>query len=168
MQISNELLDLQKNTTSLSGQILLVEDNPVNIKVASSYLKKFGYQVEAAANGREALEALGRKPFDVVLMDCQMPEMNGFETTAAIRSLEKLGDFKKRTVIVAITANAMEGDRERCLAAGMDDYLSKPIKQKELYEILQRWTNSKSNGHAVDENNQNLNNQISSILKSVV
>jgi CheY-like chemotaxis protein/HPt (histidine-containing phosphotransfer) domain-containing protein len=121
-----------------SLRILLVEDNLVNQKLAARLLEKWGYCVAIAANGKEALEALdqaGPENFDVVLMDIQMPEMNGFEATAAIREKEKQSGG--HLPIVAMTAHAMVGDRERCLAAGMDDYVSKPVQSTELYQAIQ-------------------------------
>jgi PAS domain S-box-containing protein len=113
-----------------SLRVLLAEDNPVNQKLAVRLLEKLGHAVVLANNGREALEAVGREEFDVVLMDVQMPEMGGFEATAAIREAEAGGG--RRVPIIALTAHAMKGDRERCLAAGMDGYVSKPIRREDL------------------------------------
>ena len=121
----------------MDTRVLLVEDNRVNQQVALGMLARIGCAVETAANGREALERLAAASFDVVLMDCHMPEMDGFEATAAIRAREAVGG--RRTPIVALTANAIEGDRERCLAAGMDDYLAKPIRLADLRRVVERW-----------------------------
>ncbi len=120
-------------------RVLLVDDNVVNRKVAAKILDRLGCQVDLAANGLEAVDAWNRTPYQLVFMDCQMPEMDGFEATAEIRRRELPG---QRTPIVALTANAMQGDRERCIGAGMDDYLTKPIKPEQVAAVLTRWLDS--------------------------
>lgn len=120
-------------------RILLAEDNPMNQKLAVTLLRRAGYSVNAVGNGREAIQALEDQVYDLILMDIQMPEMNGFEATQAIRKME--GDGKP-TPIIAMTAHAMKGDRERCLQAGMDDYVSKPIEAQELFVAIEKWTKS--------------------------
>ncbi len=115
-------------------KVLVVEDNAVNQKVAAILLEKAGCRVDLAANGREALEASSRIAYDCIFMDCQMPEMDGFESAAAIRKRELQSGH--RVPIVAMTANAMASDRQRCLDAGMDGYLSKPVQSEELYAVL--------------------------------
>ncbi len=116
-------------------RILLVEDNNVNQIVATGMLKKIGYQVSIANNGREAVHAIEHEKYDLVLMDCQMPVMDGFEATQAIRKLER----NNSVPIIALTANALREDRERCEEAGMNDYLTKPYKQTELQEVINKW-----------------------------
>ena len=116
---------------------LLVEDNPINQKVASRLLEKQGCSVQIAANGREALALYGGQPFELIFMDVQMPEMNGFEAARAIRRLEETNGT--RTPIIALTANAMAADRELCLDAGMDDYLSKPIAIEKLRQMIAKY-----------------------------
>lgn len=128
----------QSRRASSSVRILLAEDNVVNQKVVLKLLEKMGYAADAVANGLEAIEALERIPYDLVLMDCQMPEMDGFEATANIRRKKKICHIP----VVALTANAMKGDREKCLEAGMDDYVAKPVSPETLKQALQRWTPS--------------------------
>jgi signal transduction histidine kinase/CheY-like chemotaxis protein/HPt (histidine-containing phosphotransfer) domain-containing protein len=117
--------------------VLLAEDNAVNQRLAASLLERRGHKVRIAANGREALTAVTAEPFDVVLMDVQMPEMGGFEATAAIRALE-IERHARRMPIIAMTAHAMKGDRERCLAAGMDEYITKPLDPRQLCAVVEQ------------------------------
>jgi two-component system, sensor histidine kinase and response regulator len=118
-------------------RVLLVEDNPVNLEVGAGIFEILGCHVSTAVNGRVALERYAGDAFDIVFMDCQMPEMDGFEATAAIRSLEK--GTGQRIPIVALTANAIEGDRERCLEAGMSDYVAKPFTRTQIEAVLSSW-----------------------------
>jgi PAS domain S-box-containing protein len=129
---------------SASLRILLVEDNLVNQRLATRLLEKRGHRVTVAGNGREALEALAKEGFDLVFMDVQMPEMDGMEATAAIREKEKGTGF--RQPIIALTAHAMKGDRDKCLAGGMDSYLTKPIRPQELDEVLEDFMTRRSTG----------------------
>ena len=119
-------------------RVLLVEDNLVNQKVAAALLKKLGCQVSIAEDGSVALQRLQEAPIDVILMDCQMPVMDGFETTRRLRAGEA-GSDAARLPVIAMTANAMQGDREQCLAAGMDDYLAKPVSREAIVSTLRRW-----------------------------
>jgi signal transduction histidine kinase/CheY-like chemotaxis protein len=121
--------------------ILLTEDNPINQKLALMLLERRGYRVTVAENGQKAIEAISHKKFAAVLMDMQMPVMDGIQATREIRAMEKSGAWL-RTPIIAMTANAMQGDRERCVESGMDDYIAKPIKANQLFECLLRWTNT--------------------------
>ncbi len=133
----------RKQPTTPSGNsnikihMLVVEDNPVNQKVIGRMLTKSGFHVDIAENGEVALSMLGEQPFDLVLMDCQMPVMDGYQATAEIRERFAAQDF--RIPIIALTASAMAGDRERCLRAGMDDYLTKPVKQDALLQMIKKW-----------------------------
>jgi CheY-like chemotaxis protein len=124
-----------KTAPARAARILIAEDNLVNQRVAAALLTRRGHDVTVVNNGREAVEALRAGAFELVLMDVQMPEMDGFEATAAIREWER--ESGRRVRIVAMTAHAMKGDRERCLAAGMDGYLSKPIDQRSLYAAVE-------------------------------
>jgi signal transduction histidine kinase/ActR/RegA family two-component response regulator len=125
------------NDARIAARVLLVEDNRVNLLVALGMLNRIGCTVETASTGREAAERFAPGRYDLVLMDCQMPDMDGFEATAAIRAREASG--ASHTPIVALTANAVEGDRDQCLAAGMDDYLAKPFRLTELRRVVGRW-----------------------------
>ena len=117
-------------------RILVVEDNLSNQMVAVAYLKRLGYQADVAVNGKVALEMLSMHDYPIILMDCQMPVMDGFEATIEIRRRE---GSRRRTVVIALTANAMARDREACERAGMDDFISKPMKMVTLDERLGHW-----------------------------
>ncbi len=114
--------------------VLLAEDNPVNQKVATRFLERLGYRVDTVVNGVEAVAALEQRRYDLILMDLQMPEMDGLEASRRIRRLA----LETQPKIIALTANAMQGDRELCLAAGMDDYVSKPVKIHEISAAIRR------------------------------
>ena len=126
-----------ERTSGGHGAVLVVEDNSINRTVALGTLAKLGYQADVAVNGREAVEAVRRRAYSAVLMDCQMPEMDGYEATREIRERE---DGVRHVPIIAMTAAAMAGDRERCLQAGMDDYIAKPLRLEDVDAALRRWT----------------------------
>ena len=132
-------LEIGQAPSRTSGPVLVAEDNPANQKLVRAMLKKLGYRADIVANGLEAVEAAGRIRYDVIFMDCQMPDMDGFRATAEIRSRERQEDH---VVIIALTAGAMKGDRERALEAGMDDYITKPVRLGHLAEVLTRWTSA--------------------------
>jgi CheY-like chemotaxis protein len=124
-------------------RVLLCDDNIINQKVALRLLQQMGYRADVAANGLEALAALDRQPYDLIFMDVMMPEMGGFEATRLIRERQEqqsqFPNYKSPLVIVAMTANAMQGDREKCLAAGMDDYVAKPVRLADIRKIVEHW-----------------------------
>ncbi|MCK5070324.1 MAG: response regulator, partial [Desulfocapsa sp.] len=118
--------------------VLLVEDNITNQIVAEGMLELFGCEIDLAVNGREAVQMVKEQKYDLILMDCQMPELDGYSATEEIRVFENLTGAV-HTPIVALTAHAMSGDRERCISVGMDDYLSKPLRQYQLESVLKQW-----------------------------
>jgi CheY-like chemotaxis protein len=123
---------------ALQGHILLVEDEPINRRVIQAMLHRLGVLIDCANNGQQALAAVAQHHYDLVLMDCQMPDIDGFETTRRLRQQEQQQNVA-RLPIIAMTANAQRGDRERCLAAGMDDYVAKPVERTVLVQVLSRW-----------------------------
>ena len=135
---TNEFIYMSAESPKL--KILLAEDNIVNQKVAMIHFQSLGHEVEVAKNGKIAVEMFESKNYDVIFMDVQMPEMDGFEATQAIREIEKNSGNNTKIPIIAMTANAMQGDKERCLAAGMDNYISKPFTAGSLLKILQTYS----------------------------
>jgi signal transduction histidine kinase/CheY-like chemotaxis protein len=141
------IVAVSQDSPTFDGSILLAEDNQVNQMVAVEMLKSLGCRVEVVEDGRAAIEKLASDSYDLVLMDCQMPELDGYEATRLIRRMEESGEIiwgdqqvgRSRIPIIALTAHAVAGDRENCLAAGMDDYLSKPFSQEQLGNVLEKW-----------------------------
>jgi len=140
------LQEIDRSRYHFAADVLLVEDAPVNLEVGVGMLEAFGCRVDTACNGLEALEAIGKKIYDAVLMDCQMPVMDGYDATRRLRKMEKQnfdasadGNRRKRLAIIALTAQAMQGERQICLDAGMDDYLAKPFSMEGLGEVLSHW-----------------------------
>jgi CheY-like chemotaxis protein len=125
----------------------VAEDNIVNQKVALAQLRGLGLAADAVANGKEALSAIRLVPYEIIFMDCQMPEMDGFEACRMLRQAERASNctWKRPVWIIALTANAMSGEREKCLEAGMDDYLSKPVRPAEIRNALMRWKEARAN-----------------------
>jgi len=144
---SEEVLPVQDDETALqgvseasrlSGRVLVVEDNPVNLGVSKKMLQRMGLSCETVTDGKSAVTAASETPYDLILMDCQMPIMDGYEATRLIRQRERTKGWP-RVPIIAMTANAMAGDREKCIEAGMDDYLSKPVMMDTLRKTLSYW-----------------------------
>ncbi|HEX7400963.1 MAG TPA: response regulator, partial [candidate division Zixibacteria bacterium] len=136
-------------------RILVAEDNPMNQKLAVIILQKAGYGVDAVENGIKAVEALKRSAYDLVFMDIQMPDMDGFEATKTIRRMEK---ENQHTPIIAMTAHAMKGDREECISAGMDDYIAKPLDLPEMIRFIEKWTKSSGDRKELIQVKQTLKN----------
>jgi len=139
-------VDLPASAKTLQGRdkpfhILVAEDNTINQRVAIGLLEKLGFRSEAVANGKEVLKAMELVSYDIILMDCQLPELDGYKATMEIRQRERSNGSTRRTYIIAMTAHAVRGAREKCLAAGMDDYISKPVQLTELDAVLQRGIN---------------------------
>ncbi len=125
------------STDHQSLRILMAEDNAINQRVGKLILQRAGFEIDLVSDGNEALEAHRTKPYDLILMDCQMPTMDGFEASRKIRLLSE-----KQPAIIAVTANALAGERERCLEAGMDDYLSKPFQAEQLVSLVKKWADA--------------------------
>ncbi len=143
-EVTDVLIVTKKNQpiydgAALDAKILLVEDNPINQMVAQKMLEKLGITSKVANNGVEALKHLNQESFDLVLMDCQMPEMDGFDATREVRHIGIKSINQKQVPIVAMTANVMSGDRERCIKVGMNDYIGKPVQLDKLEEVLRKW-----------------------------
>lgn len=128
----------------LNLSVLVAEDNETNLEVVMFMLQTFGCAVDIATNGQDAVEAVTEKSYDLIFMDCQMPQMDGYLATSLIRDIEEKEGRGRRMPVIALTANALEGDREKCLAAGMDDYLSKPFKLDEIRTMLEKWSSAPS------------------------
>lgn len=124
--------------------VLLVEDNPIQLRISKAYAEKLGVEVHGVSNCREAIEALEKRKYALILMDWRMPEIDGIQCTRSIRDVDAKNGL--HTPIVALTARAMQGDKEKCLAAGMDDYLAKPFTTAQLREVMARWIPNKFEG----------------------
>ncbi|MBP1910710.1 response regulator [Methanolobus bombayensis] len=154
----------KRDSSGTELRILLAEDNIVNQKVAQSMLKKLGHHVDTVADGKEALDSLKTIPYDLVLMDVQMPEMDGLEATKAIRYSEP-PVLKRDIPIIAMTAHAMKGDKEKCLEAGMNDYISKPVSLQSLQKIMQKWeTTVNKDAYGVDDSSMELETQSDEVV----
>ncbi len=134
---SDNISEINESIDLSNLQILVAEDNVVNQKITMTYLSRLGYQADLAVNGKQVLELTAIKDYDLILMDCQMPILDGYTATQAIRQLEN--QSSRHTVIIAMTANAFKEDRDRCLAAGMDDYLTKPVRKEQIKKVITHW-----------------------------
>ena len=141
--------------------VLLAEDNPANQRLATIQLMKLGYEVDAVSNGQQVIDTFvrGDKSYSLILMDCQMPDLDGFEATRVVRQIETTTG-RGRIPIVAMTANAMQGDREVCLAAGMDDYVSKPVTLDVLKQVVERWLKGSSTAKSAADFEQDINSSL--------
>jgi CheY-like chemotaxis protein len=146
---SGSARDTDKPDRRSPAIVLVVEDSPVNRLVAGRVLERAGFRTQLVDDALQALEALDVQQFDAILMDCQMPGMDGYEATRELRRRESAGG--RHTPVIAMTAHAMTGDRERCLDAGMDDYITKPVRSQVLVEVLQRWIGDERVAGAYDE-----------------
>lgn len=153
--LSQSTADASATTTGLKfagHRILVAEDNPVNQQIAIRMLEKLGCRADIASNGREAVLMHGEQPYHLVLMDCQMPELDGYQATAQIRAME---NGRRRTPIVALTSHSTQNEREKCLAAGMDDFISKPVQLQILEQVMGRWLLSATMQPAIAEPGKN-------------
>lgn len=139
----NIVQDTENNSREKLLKLLVVDDDVINRKVMEKLAIKKGWEVLLAENGKAAIDIYQKQEFDVIIMDCQMPILDGFKATGTIRQLER--NSSTHTPIIALTANALEGDRKKCLDAGMDDYLTKPIEINEFYNIVEKWAKNPFN-----------------------
>ena len=142
---------IAEDRRQLDLHVLVAEDNETNQEVAVFMLQKFGCRVNCVSNGKEAFDAMIKKPYDLIFMDCQMPVMDGYQATAAIRSMEEKEGQENHIPIIALTANVLEGDREKCLSAGMDDYIGKPFKPDEILKTIEHWSQGRPPTFTKDE-----------------
>jgi Amt family ammonium transporter len=147
----------ENEETQLRGHILIAEDNTINQMYMTELMNQINCTCDTVANGLEATEAVQQRSYDLVLMDCQMPEMDGFDATLRIRELESNGTMEGHLPIIALTANAVKGDRERCLAAGMDEYLAKPVQKEQIATMFAQFLGEaeQPNREAAFGNDQN-------------
>ena len=135
---------IAEETRTLDCKVLVAEDNPTNQDVVQGMLRKIGCRVDLVDNGRRAVDAVQCQDYDLILMDCQMPELDGYQATAEIRRLERHNKLARHIPIIALTANALKGDKQKCLVAGMDDYMSKPFRANDIRTMIQRWVSGRT------------------------